>query len=273
MTAPITTDFGPCQPWPVRWTCVPAAGTAPEVTGQAVQMATEIVWALSGRQFGICTQTIRPCRKECFDYFDYTTYPGGSSFFPGSGGFVQPALIGGQWYNLMCGSCGDGCSCTYVSEAVLPAPVSRIVEVKIDGTPMVTGSYRVDNNRLLVRTDGGQWPLCNNLSLNDTKVGTWSVTAEFGTRVPEGGAWAVGEMACELIKARKGLDCRLPQTVTQLARQGVTISYPNITEMFKQRATGLYLVDLFISTWNPNRLTRRAGAYSVNGTLGRRAGT
>ena len=65
--------------------------------------------------------------------------------------YPQPALVGGLWFNLTCGSCAGGCSCTPVSEVRLPAPVNTIVEVKIDGTPLVSGAYRVDNNRLLVQ--------------------------------------------------------------------------------------------------------------------------
>lgn len=270
MSAPLSTEFGPCQPWPVRWTC-DVTDVSPEVTGQAVQMATEVIWALSGRQFGFCVETLRPCRRECFD----TLWSGfwNELRFPGTNGFVQPALIGGQWFNLACGGCGDGCSCSRVSEAILPAPVHRIIEVKIDGSPLATGAYRVDNNRFLVRTDGGEWPLCNNLAENDTEPGTWSVTAEFGTSVPEGGAWAVGELACELIRARLGGDCRLPANVTQLVRQGVTIQMPDVTNLFVRRQTGLYLVDLFLATWNPGRLIRRAGTYSVDHVMNRRADT
>jgi len=268
VTAPLTTEYGPCEPWPVRWTC-DVSTVSPIITGQAVQFATEVIWALSGRQFGLCTVTLRPCRRECFDGAWSAAY----SQFAGSGGFVSPALIGGRWFNIICGGCGDGCSCSRVSEVVLPAPVNNIVEVKIDGAPLATGAYRLDNARLLVRTDGGEWPICNNLSLNDTEEGTWSITAEFGTHVPEGGAWAVGELACELISAIGGNDCRLPRNITQLARQGVTISFPSVVELFKERATGLYLVDLFIATWNPNRLTNRSGVYSVDGAIARRAGT
>lgn len=268
VTAPLTTEYGPCAPWPVRWSC-DVSTVSPIITGQAVQFATEVVWALSGRQFGLCTVTLRPCRRACFDDSWSSSY----SQFPSTGDFVRPALIGGRWFNLICGGCGDGCSCSRVSEVVLPAPVHRIVEVKIDGAPLATGAYRLDNARLLVRVDGGEWPICNDLSKNDTEEGTWSITAEYGTHVPEGGAWAVGELACELISAIGGGDCRLPRNITQLVRQGVTISFPNVVELFKEKATGLYLVDLFIATWNPNRLTARSGVYSVDGAISRRAGT
>lgn len=268
MTAPLTTTFGPCAPWPVRWSC-DVSTQSPTVTAQAVQFATEIVWAQSGRQFGLCEVTLRPCRRDCGDDY-WNPYMGQFG-----AGFVSPALVGGQWFNIVCGGgcAGNHCSCSSISEVKLPAPVHRIIEVKVDGAPLVTGAYRLDDNRLLVRVDDAEWPRCNNLTRDDTESGTWSVTAEFGQPVPEGGAWAVGELACELIQAINGNDCRLPRQVTQLARQGVTITFPSLTELFDNKQTGLYLVDLFVATWNPNKLNRRSGVYSIDGALARRAGS
>jgi len=269
VTAPLTTEFGPCGPWPVRWLC-DVTTTSPVVTAQAVQFATEVIWALSGRQFGLCTVTLRPCKRDCLDGL---WLGGWSEWLPGAT-WPQPALIGGNWFNLTCGGgCGDTCSCTALSEAELPAPVHRIIQVKIDGTPLATGAYRVDENRFLVRTDGGQWPFCNDLTRDDTQVGTWSVTAEFGQSVPESGAWAVGELACQFINAVGGGDCRLPRNVTQLIRQGVTIQFPSIIELFTARLTGFYLVDTFIQTWNPGRLQRRSRTYRVDGPQARRTNT
>lgn len=261
---------GPCADWPVKWPC-DISTVSPEITGSAVRMATETLWALSGRQFGLCEVTLRPCRRDCTD----ATWPfGWSDLIPSQTGYIRPALIAGQWYNLVCGNCpGNTCSCTPISEVVLPAPVHRVVSVKVDGVPLVTGAYRMDDNRFLVRLDGSDWPYCNDLNKDDTEVGTWSVTAEYGQLVPEGGAWAVGELACEIIRAINGDDCRLPLNVTQLVRQGVTISFPTATEMFREGRTGLYLVDMFLMTWNPHKLSRRSGVYSVDGTLHRRAGT
>lgn len=263
----MSTPYGPCGNWDVRWPC-DVSCESPTITGQAVQFATETVWALSGRQFGLCTVTLRPCRRDCED--DLYWQERNDFLLPSSTSWPRPALIGGQWYNLTCGGCVGGCSCSTVSEVVLPAPVHRVVTVMIDGTPLVTGAYRLDDARLLVRTDGGEWPICNDLSRNVDEEGTWAVTAEYGVPVPEGGAWAVGELACQFIRARNGEDCSLPQTVQTLARQGVTISYPSPYEWYRHGLTGMYLVDTFVRAWNPNGLTRRARVFSVNGSLGRR---
>ena len=261
-------QFGPCEDWPVQWTC-DLDTLNPAVTGLAVSMATETLWGLTGQRFGLCEVTLRPCRRDCHtgSFFDDFGPPWAGGSYP------QPALIGGQWFNLTCGSCHGGCSCSTVSEVLLPAPVLRIVEVLIDGTPLVTGAYRVDNNRLLVRTDGGEWPRCNDLTLSDTEVGTWSVTAVYGEELPDGAALAMGQLACEIAKAADGGDCKLPVGLQQLVRQGVTISYPDVGELFRQGRTGLYLVDMFVTTWNPNRLRTRSRVYSVDRPSVRRAGT
>lgn len=265
----MTGQFGPCADWPVQWVC-DVDTLNPAVTGVAVSMATETLWELTGMRFGLCEVTLRPCRRDCHDgrFFDDFGPP-----WTGARSYPQPALIGGQWFNLTCGSCAGGCSCSTVSEVLLPAPVHSIVEILIDGTPMVTGAYRVDNNRLLVRTDGGQWPRCNDLSQPDTEPDTWSVRAMYGEALPDGAALAMGELACEIAKAGSGQDCRLPAGVQQLVRQGVTISYPDVGELFAKGRTGLYLVDMFVATWNPYGLRQRSRVYRVDQPTVRRAGT
>lgn len=267
----MTLDVGPCDPWPVRWVCDVSA-ESPSATGIAVASATRILWALTGRQFGTCTTTIRPCRSDCYDSWPYAGYDLWSA--PTTYGYGYLDFTGLYWYPLGCGGCSSGgCSCSVVSEARLPDAVSSIIQVKVDGSPLVTGAYRVDDNRLLVRTDGGQWPRCNDLSKNDTQVGTWSVTAAYGQEVPEPGQLAVGELACEILKAMRGEDCRLPAGVTQLVRQGVTISVPDFGDILMHGRTGLYLCDMFIMSENPKHLRQRARVYNVNAPTHRRAGT
>jgi hypothetical protein len=260
-------DTGPCSDWTPYWTCDISA-VSPALTGYALNAATRVLWALSGRRYGTCQVTLRPCRRDCYD-----TWPWGWSLWdrPPLGTWTDSSYR--YWFPVGCGSCGSDCSCSSVSETVLPSPVSSIVQVKVDGTPLVTGAYRVDNNRLLVRTDGQTWPYCNNLNKDDTQVGTWSVTANYGEDVPQAARFAVGELACELIKAATGTDCRLPPGVTNLARQGVNISIPDFGELLRDGRTGLYLVDMFLVSENPHKLTQRARVYNVDHPSVRRTNT
>lgn len=260
-------DFGPCENWPVQFTCDVPIEAAP-ITGIAIAMATDFLWAATGMRFGLCNVTLRPCRREC-----YNPFPDDWRMWPYTGTFPQASLISGQWFNLVCGGCPGTCSCSSVSEFVLPSPVHQIIEIKIDGTPLVSGAYRLDNNRIVVRTDGGEWPLCNDLSVGDDEPGAWTVTATFGEVIPEGAALAMGQLVCEIIRGALGGDCKLPAGVTQLIRQGVTIQYPDIGELFRQGRTGLYLVDMFISTWNPYGLRQKSRVYDVDNPTVRRTNT
>lgn len=268
------TNFGPCSAWTPIWTCPDKiATTSPTATGYAAQAATEIIWALSGRQFGLCQVTLRPCRKRCFDPTWWSTFGGtwyGGVYNTGYG-YGSPGPWG-FWFDPSCSSCLGSCSCKEISEISLPSPVSSIVTVKMDGTPMVTGAYRLDNDHLLVRTDGSKWPVCNDLTLDDTQIGTWSVTALYGQDVPVGGQLAVGELACELLRAINGEDCRLPTGLQSVARQGVTINFADLGKLQKDGITGFDLVDRFIGSVNPHHLTSRSRVASVDRPAHRRTG-
>lgn len=267
----MTADFAPPLVWPVVWPC-DVSTESPTATGLAVSFASTTLWALTGRQFDFTTVKLRPCRNWRRD----TPYPDGWLSWPGT----QPPPLGasyngggGYYFAAGCGSCDDGCSCTYGSEVKLPSPVHTITQVTIDADVLAPSSYRVDENRFLMRVDGFAWPRTNNLLAADGAPGTWTVTAQYGTTVPSGAAVAVGELACEFLKALCGEDCRLPRQVTQLARQGVTISMPSLSDAFAKGTTGLYLVDLFIATWNPKHLRARSRTYAVDDVANRRVNT
>lgn len=258
------TSFGPTQPWPIRWMC-DVETTSPILTGYAAMFATEVIHDLSGRQFGTTRLTLRPCKRSCLEDAWIV-----GEWLPGRSSYPTPALINGQWFNLTCGSCWGTCTCTTLSEIKLPNPVSAIVQVKIDGSTVPVTGYALADSQMLIRTGGAVWPLCNDLSRPDTAAGTWSVTFDVGRAVPEGAAWAVGELACEIIRAASGEDCRLPRNVTQLARQGVTITLPDVTTLFAKGLTGLPLADMWIKSVNPKGLAARSRVYRVDEPTARR---
>jgi hypothetical protein len=265
----MTLDTGPCSPWPAYFTCE-VSSYSPTATGYAVDMATRTVWALSGRRYGTCAVTLRPCRESCYDRWP-SAHPLSIPF--SSYGGVPANWDASYWFGSSCGSCAGNCSCGEVPTVKLPSPVNSIVSVKVDGSPLVSGSYRLDNARLLVRTDGQRWPRCNDLTKDDSQTGTWSVTANVGMDVPESGRMAVGQLACEILKAMSGADCQLPSTVQHLVRQGVTFQFPDVSTMLSEGKTGLYLVDLFLATENPNRLSSRGRIYSPDHRAVRRQGS
>jgi hypothetical protein len=262
-------DQGPCQNWPPFWDCVtlPTGGAA--VTGAAVQAATEVLWQRTHRRFGVCELTLRPCRRTCWP--DDVRVPSYMTDISGWG-WPFPTMIGGAWFNLGCSACGDTCSCTVLQEAVLPSPVAEVTEVKIDGVVLDPTAYRVDNHKVLVRLDGNTWPLCQDLSLADTEVGTWSVTATYGEQLPTLGQYAVAELATEIVKHCVGGTCNLPTgTVRSVTRQGVSMMYLDDAGLGTGKI-GLYWVDLFLATFNPG-MNHVASIYDLDAPRRRMIGT
>lgn len=262
-------SVGPCSPldsWQPIW-CEELSPAAAAVTGDAVKMAADVLWILSGQRFGLCQVTLRPCRNECsgglggFDEW----WPGvGSGIRTSSGGGPRPWWWNGVWYNI-CGTCFGSCSCTLIDEAFLPAPTREVIEVKLDGVVMDPSRYRVDENRKLVRTDGQLWPMCQDMAAADDQPGTWSVTITVGEDVPLLARRAVGQLAAELAKDCAGESCMLPYEITSLSRQGVNLSFgsPNEVDPVVGQLN-LQWVSLFINTYNPNKLAHRAKAYDVD---------
>ena len=269
-----SSSFGPCQPWELSCATFPE-GTTPELEEFAAMAATEALWARTKMQFGLCSVSLRPCRKDCLPAGPWIPQVGGwYDFTGGTWPFPQPALIGGAWINIACGMCTSGCSCSRVSEVRLPYPVHAITEVKVDGVILPSSAYRVDNFNLLVRLDGEEWPRCNDLNLDDTEVGTWSVTADYGKDVPELGKLAAGQLAVEIAKrCVNASGCLIPAgTVQEVTRQGVKKVFFDANQAFKGGLIGLTWADLFIKTFNPTG-SSPATIYDIDGSRPRRVGT
>lgn len=211
--------------------------------------ASQLMWSLTGRQFGCCTVTVRPCRKKCEN--PCGMWQGG---FP----WIPVMLETGEWTNRSCDCQGDSCSCTKLSEVNLPTPVCSVSEVKIDGVVVDPTTYRVDNFQKLVRLGADVWPECNDLTKPDTEVGTWSVTLTYGKPVPPLVILGANEFACEIIKSCIGQPCKLPQRLSSITRQGVSMTFLDDMSFLDKGLTGMYFVDLAARTYNPSRLYRRS---------------
>jgi hypothetical protein len=250
--------FAP-DPWPVDWSQCPSETTASSAaTDSAVAAASQVLDALSGRQYGLTTVTFRPCKRSCL--------PAGglpAGWTDWVGGWPTVGLVAGVFVNLTCYSCSGSCSCAPLEELYLTPTIRRVVEVKVNGAPLASGTaYRLDAGHWLLRTDGGSWPICQDLNLPDTQPGTWSVTVQAGQDVPTLGQLAVGELACEFLRGFRGEDCQIPRSVVSLARQGVNIEFPNAADLLTNGKLGLRTSDLFLAAVNPNHLTSRGRVLS-----------
>lgn len=210
------------------------------------EMAAEYLWRFTDQKFGLCEAEIRPCRQDCTAGVSTYGVPAGTR------SPWQPALVGGKWLNIGCGGgCADACGCgAYGSVLRFETSISEIVSVEIDGETLPPEAYRLANNRLLVRQDGGQWPYCQNMSKPLGAEGTWAVTVRVGAPVPSGGQIAAGKLACELARAAVGdKGCELPQRWQTITRQGVTIAAGlDAFEDLDAGKTGIWLIDSWVAS-------------------------
>lgn len=240
----------PCN-WSVTPLCCPNWDTADAaLKTAATEYASLILWSSTGRQYGQCSITVRPCGlgSPCSDG---TLDWGGWTF---SGGGWVPYLFNGQWFN--CG-CGGACSCDPRCQVLLPGPITAVTNVSIGGVTINPSAYRVDDRRWLVRTDGDCWPECVDMDTDDGP-NVFTVTYARGEPLPATLTVAAGTLACEYIKACSGdRSCRLPSRVQELARNGITVSFVDVDDLLDKGLTGITEVDQVIRALNPTRLPYR----------------
>lgn len=232
---------GPCS-WPLLGDC-PDLDTIKtddaDVHAALVASAVGFLWRWTGRVFGLCDVVLRPARRSC----QHSTFDGG-----GVSGWT-PVLVGGQWRNVTCGSCAGACDCADDTRLRLPSPVHAVSAVTIDGAVLDESAYRLDDHGTLVRHDGGSWPCCQDLTLTAGEEGTWSVAYTWGVPVPVDGQLAAGMLACQLAKAWAGAnDCKLPERVQTITREGVTVGFLDPFDGLDSGRTGVWLVDAWVAS-------------------------
>lgn len=262
--------------WPVDTSCVPDwdawevepdPEADPPVVGvplyseddkaRAIALAGQTLRMLTGFRVGGCPTTVRPCRSSCGEQ-TWRTYP--VLWGRGTSTPWYPVQLGGQWLNIGCG-CSGSCGCSRVSEVLLHGPVGAIAEVKVDGVVIDPSLYQLQSGNRLVSL-GAPWPLCQNLDAPDSDPDTWSITYTAGAPVDGLGAWVAGILAGEYVRACKTGECRLPTGVTQIVRDGVSMTLG--TGAFPGNLTGIREVDSWVARWNPNGLRAPSQVLSLD---------
>lgn len=263
---------GPCEDgWTVDTSCCSEWDTfSSDIQAAAKSYARLVLWAATGRRFGLCTVTVRPCGRYCSGNDGWGDIYG---YYWNGEGFFVPYLFNGAWRNCWCGN-GAGClSCQPDCQVYLDGPVNSIVNVIQNGSVVDPATYRVDNNTWLVRTHDEStddcWILRQDYNKGITADQTLQVTYLKGLPVPPALARAGGELACEWAKACTGAACRLPQRVTSISRQGVTVSLADVDALLENNLTGLPTVDNVIHSFNPYHLQSRMQVVSPDIPLGR----
>lgn len=249
---------GPCAGWaPATETCGCTGWSdhSQPIRDYATTFATYVLWAATGRQYGLCERTVRPCAPR--NPVLYRTY-GVDTYW------TLVGLTGGGVLPLWTDSCGcsGGCACE-PSSVTLPGPVNAITEILVDGAVLAGAEYRLDGD-MLVRLGHESWPMQQDLALPTTDVGTWSVRYQQGIPVPTVIQNAAGVYACEVAKACAGGTCQLPSRVTSISRQGVDVQLLSTEDYLDKGLTGFEQVDQVIRAVNPGGLRARPRVLSLD---------
>lgn len=95
--------------------------------------------------------------------------------------------------------------------------------------------------------------------------GTWSISYVAGVNPPVGGQMAAALFACQIALNLCGSEgCVLPQRLKEITREGVSMAFADPLTFLDRGEVGIYEVDLWIKSVNPNRLQRRASVYRAD---------
>lgn len=274
---------GPCSPWVTTpevaetpWVAdaikkaeEKGSFSAPDIEAMvtnAVAVASEVLYEMSGRVFtGSCGPVIvRPIQNQ----------PDGR----GTAAYYQ---WDGVTFNYGWGDWGQ----LYSSWDNPPQielrdfPIDTIDEIKINGTVIPTNEYKLLEGGALVRmlptaestpTETYGWPTWQRLDLPDTENGTFSVAYHYGQTPPAAGVLAANKLAQHLVLPQLGDSSKYPQRVTSIQRQGVSSMTVDVMDIVKTGKTGIYEVDLFLRSINPQQSSRQAAVWSPDMDRSRR---
>lgn len=244
--------------WPVDLSCLPELPTVSDPPTDeetaaleaaqlardiAVETAADVLWALSGRQFGLDEITARPCPVYA-QGFGYRRY-------------VQILDLDG-WNEVPC-SCSGSCTVTGPRVVHLPGPVHSITSVQIEDIALTDDDWQLEGDALY-RTSGASWPK-QNLQAPLGEPFTWSVTYLRGLCPPRAVGAFTGALAREFIAAcDDDMECRIPRTVVASSRRGVSYEF-DPSKMLDAKKTGLQEVDMWLASVNPNKLMAAPEVY------------
>jgi hypothetical protein len=250
----MTLAVAPCS-WDLTTVCCSTWNDYSDtIKTQATSYATLVLWAATGRQYGLCEQVVRPCGRECWNC------PNGYYW---SGGTWVPYIWNGTWFNGCGCGFGSGCqTCRPDCVVYLPGPVASVSEVIVDGLTVDPAEYIVYDGRWLTRLSTTDcWPICGDFNVT-SGTGFFQVTYTRGTAVPAPLLNAAGTLACEYAKACLGEACQLPSRVVSIARQGVSVNLVDVDKLLERNLTGITTVDQVIAALNPHGLKGRTRLYS-----------
>lgn len=165
----------------------------------------------------------------------------------------RPAVVGGKMYNLPAGA---NRSVDTRKLYLRHAPVRSIQSVTVAGQLLDPSQYSLRNKAFIVRTGPMGWYFSG--------MGEIVVEYTYGANPPKAGVEAAIRLANELVWAEMGSnECSLPQRVTSIQRQGVSMTIMDSQDFLEEGKTGIYSIDLFIKASNPSGAQKKARIFSA----------
>ena len=225
----------------------------------AVKTASYLLWGMSGRKYS-GTTTVTERYVSIFDPY----LRAGASILT-----YSPILVDGDVQNLRLGGSG-----LYGDDDYLGDGTSSNTRIRLRGRKVVKIHTVRDIDGNII--DPSQYYLVEHSTLLAAPGATWTpsnveVTYTYGTPPPTAGKNAARMLAIELVKLYEGDDtCALPQRVTSISRQGISYTVLDNQDFIDDLRTGLYAVDLFLKTTNPDKARARARVFSPDVPKARR---
>lgn len=267
------------------------AGTTDAQKDLWQKMAVEILYARTGRQFGSsCDIRVRPCFGDCNGSDGYGWWFNGPVPLGYNGPFYPFRGADGEIRNWRGCGCGPRCHCgPELCQIQLPGPIFDINYVRIDGQVLSRNSYfSLDARYLTLNTQNFKadhpaladkyddcWPRCQDFTkstdkpLDDNQDNTFVIAYSTGTAVPAIGSAAVTELMNHFAGMCGGCGCgtEARQNLRSLSRQGVDLEFADPQQVFTDGRIGLPISDLFVQTYNPNKLPRPMRVLSPDSGL------
>jgi hypothetical protein len=225
-----------------------------EFSYDAAKVASQLLFQLSGRKYsGVTTVTER-----------YVCATRGHNYGLARG-TTTAALVNGDVQNIpltaydFYETASDGIT-TGSRLRLRGKPVTKVHAIRDHlGEIINPNYYYLSDHSVIQPVRGVPWRPCN-----------VEVTYTYGVEAPAMGKMAARMLAIEFCKMWSGEDCELPQRVTSIARQGVSYTILDPQEFVAQGRTGIYFVDLFLKSVNPDGAKNRARVFSPDLARARR---
>lgn len=207
------------------------AEASPEQQAAAVTWGTHLVWALSGRVYGLARVVVAPWIPPVLPWTNTPQLAGLVGALR-----IEPRPTPYSTWDR-------------ARRIALPGPVQRVLSVVCEGAEMVEGTdWTLEPVTGRLGRTSGVWPM------QDLMRPMFTVTYVRGNAVPAAANLAAGIYAAEWLKAMVGSGaCRLPERTRTVARSGVTATMVAPETLANAGLTGIGEVDAFISAVNPAR--------------------